>query len=627
MSKKTKQRDDAGGSLASPQFLARVSGCVQAYRANPSDSFVLTEIRALRSQIARFLVNADAAKLKMLYLGELGKAHQALVGCDIQSQPLTPGEQQDFRDWCAEIAGHAQAAGAIGYVMAAMLYQPADQMPREILQLTIPPWFRTAFVPFLLRPKNFYTEAGDVERFYHYMDEVVRYFHARIFPRENAAPGKAGSNGPDIASLFTQYANFIPLYFGRNDLKDMMVRRAEIIEAALLNTGRRLNHVPAANAVRRARLRLGILNAHYKPQTETYATLPVFEHLDREKFEIILFGAELGGHELERYCQSRADRLIGLPRDIGEQMRVIRDANLDVLFFGSNITAVSNSVAVLASGRMAPVQVTSICSPVTTGAKNIDYYIAGDLTVSAEIDQQHYTERLVTIPGSGLCFSYAAENALPTIQPSREWMGIPEESVVYVSGANFFKLTPDVRETWAKIIAEVPGSLLVLYPFNPYWSRSYQAGELFMQMQALFARYGIDQRRLVILKPFPQRSDIIELLKLCDIYLDAYPYGGATSIIDPLQAGVPPVVVQGEFLRFRQASALLRELGVPELIASDEVGYRDLAVSLGGSRELRQQQRAKIMEKMQGTPPFLDGKRYSEQVGMLLADLYTKHCE
>lgn len=115
------------------------------------------------------------------------------------------------------------------------------------------------------------------------------------------------------------------------------------------------------------------------------------------------------------------------------------------------------------------------------------------------------------------------------------------------------------------------------------------------------------------MKPFPQCSDIKELLKLCDIYLDAYPYGGATSIIDPLQTGLLAVVVQGEYLRFRQASALLRELGVPELIAADEAGYRELAVSLGRRHELRQQQRAKIMEKMQA--PAVPGRQTLLRVG------------
>lgn len=623
---KKKKTHEVGGTMSSQQFLASVTNCVQAYQANPLDGSTLAEIRALRSRVARFWVSADVQTLKNFYLGVPGKALQSLLVCDIQNQPLTPDEEREIREWDENISSCSQEAGTIRYVMAAMLYQSADLMPKEILELTVPQWFRGSLVPFLLRAKSFYTETGDVERFYRYMDVLVKYFHDHIHSQKNVDTSKDNNEVRDFATLFTQYANFIPLYFGYSDLKTMMIRRAEIIEQTLLNAGYQLNQMPAVDAVRRDRIRLGILNAHYKPQTETYATLPVFEHIDRSRYEVILFGAEIGGHDLERYCQSRADKLIGLPRGIDDQIRVIRDANIDVLFFGTNITAVSNSVALLASSRMAPVQVTSICSPVTTGMKNIDYYIAGDLTVSAENDQQHYTERLVTIPGSGLCFSYAAESETPTIQPSRNSMGIPEEAIIYVSGANFYKLTPDVRETWVKIIAEVPGSLLVLYPFNPYWSRSYQAVLLFTQMQALFAKYGIDNKRLIILKPFPQRSDIKEVLKLCDIYLDAYPYGGATSIIDPLQVGLPPVVVHGDYLRFRQASALLRELGVPELITTDEAGYRELAVSLGRSRELRQMRRSRIVEKMRDNPPFLDSRLYSEQIGRIVANLYDKHC-
>ncbi len=593
----------------SPQFLARLSKSVQDYQSNPSDASALADIRKSRAQSAQFWENATTDQLETLYSSTPGKVQQLLLSSDIQNEPLHPDEEKYADQLCSHMKDQHQAPAAINHLMAAMLYRPADQLPENILQLTIPPWYMESFATYLLRAKRFFSQKGEIETWHQYMNRVVSFFYA------------AGSPEPAAANLFTRYANMISLYFGYSDLKDIMLKRARLAEAALANACATVDADMPGHTTSHDRIRLGILNAHYNPQTETYATLPVFEHLDRTRYEIILYGTDLRGHALERYCQSRADKLVALPKTLDSQVRAIRGDNLDLLFIGSNITAVNTAISQLATQRMAPVQVTSICSPVTTGFTNIDYYIAGDLTVSAEQDQDHYTERLITVPGSGLCFSYAAENTSSTVPPERKQMGIPEEAVLFVSGANFYKITPELREAWTKIIAEVPDSLLVLYPFNPYWSRSYPGGSLIMHMQRLFGEYSIDPQRLVILKPFPQRADIKALLSVCDVYLDAYPYGGATSIIDPLQTGLPPVVMEGEYLRFRQASAMLLELQMPGLITENEDDYRKLAVRLGKNPELREQLSHEITEKMESNPPFLNSRRYSAQTGMLFERL------
>ena len=60
----------------------------------------------------------------------------------------------------------------------------------------------------------------------------------------------------------------------------------------------------------------GIIKEHFIPQSETYSTLPVFEHLSREKFEIILYTNKLTNHPLEQYCCSCVDRIVKLENDI-----------------------------------------------------------------------------------------------------------------------------------------------------------------------------------------------------------------------------------------------------------------------------------------------------------------------
>jgi predicted O-linked N-acetylglucosamine transferase (SPINDLY family) len=120
------------------------------------------------------------------------------------------------------------------------------------------------------------------------------------------------------------------------------------------------------------------------------------------------------------------------------------------------------------------------------------------------------------------------------------------------------------------------------------------------------------------------RGDIIGLLQLADLYLDAWPYNGATSLLDPLQAGLPPVVLRGDQLRFNQGAAILRELGLTELIANSKENYTELAVKLGRDPVRRQNLAAMIRKNIQKRPLFLDPKRFAVHVEQAFKSLANK---
>jgi predicted O-linked N-acetylglucosamine transferase (SPINDLY family) len=254
----------------------------------------------------------------------------------------------------------------------------------------------------------------------------------------------------------------------------------------------------------------------------------------------------------------------------------------------------------------------------------MDYYVAGDLLAPSNGMQSQFREKLINIPGSGICFSFGPEQASATNNVDRQQLGIPADAVIFISGANYFKITPEVREGWATIISRTPGSVLVLYPFNPNWSGRYNSEPFVDDIKRRFARFGLAEHRLKILDPLPGRADIKELLGLADVYLDSYPYGGATSLIDTLEAGLPPVVIEGDTLRFRQAASMLKELSVPQLIADSEESYIELACQLGSDAALRQKLRDDIRANMGNRPAFLDSRAYAQKMSRLFQALHER---
>jgi predicted O-linked N-acetylglucosamine transferase (SPINDLY family) len=271
--------------------------------------------------------------------------------------------------------------------------------------------------------------------------------------------------------------------------------------------------------------------------------------------------------------------------------------------------------------RLARVQATYFASPVTTGMRHMDYYISGSLTKPAQGAQEHYREKLVTVEGTGFCFNYSIQPEVAGINPDRQSLGIPERAVAFISWANLLKIIPEVRETWAKILAAVPDSVLVLYPFSPTWSNSYSRMPFVSKMRAIMEKYGVESSRLILLEALPSRALVKAVLKVADVYLDSYPYAGANSTADPLEVGVPVVVMDGNCLRARQGAALLRSLGLFDLIAGGEEEYIRLSVALGKNPELRGQWRERIVRKMQQNPSFFDSRAYSAQMGAVLQEL------
>jgi predicted O-linked N-acetylglucosamine transferase (SPINDLY family) len=300
--------------------------------------------------------------------------------------------------------------------------------------------------------------------------------------------------------------------------------------------------------------------------------------------------------------------------DLHNQVQTIRADELDIMLIGIAVTDSTKNSTLLALHRLARIQATYFVSPVTTGMRNVDYYISGNLIEPEQDAQEHYREKLLVLDGPGFCFNLAVEPEAPTVKPDRRNIGVmSDESTVFISGASPYKIIPELRETWAKILAAVPNSVLVLYP-------SYSTQDLHSKISATFAKYGIEKNRLIILK-IKGRSNVKECLQLADVYLHSYPYAGAASMIEALEVGLPSVVMDGNTLRSKTGAAFLRELQIPDLIANNEESYIKLAIALGTNPELRKQKCHQIQQKMHSNPRFMDSRAYSAQIGALFQEL------
>jgi glycosyltransferase involved in cell wall biosynthesis len=500
-------------------------------------------------------------------------------------------------------------------LLAAMLLAPAWQWSDAPSLVSVPDWLRADYVAWLFAAPQGFCERGDAELYAAHtlkrLEELVRWV--------NRGPGANAE--AEVLAVFSR-TSVIPLYFAEGSLRKHAELRGWLLIRAFQLPSESFGPVALPRDGRR--LRVGVVNRHFGPQTETYCTLPNFEQLDPERFEVILFAHRTTDTVLEAYSRQHASDFFLLPADIQEQLGMLRAAALDIVVFGTNVTAVYNEVTQIALHRVAALQVVNVSSCITSGLPEADLYVSGTMTETGGAEA-NFSERLALMPGPAHAFNYEADREDPKLPCTRAEFGIPDDAFLFVSGSNYFKIIPEIQHAWAKLLAAVPGSRLLLHPFNPNWSSSYPIKRFRAEFERVLASHGVEPSRLAISTlRFPSRTDVKGLLGLGDVYLDTYPFGGVTSLVDPLELALPVVVWEGGTFRSRMGAALLRQLELPELIAESGDAYHALATKLATDQTFRHAQRVRIKEKMERTPLFLDPLAASDAFGDVLEKAYDE---
>ncbi|MGL5062882.1 MAG: glycosyltransferase [Microcoleus sp.] len=598
-------------ALKTQPSLTDCEDLVKKYKQSRSDVSLLPRLRQHRRKLAEIWLKLPANKLANTYSSTTGTVHKLLLDSGIKYEKLTEEEQTFVSDLVSKLARGGEIANNLQYLLALMLYRDAYQLPLEYKNAAIPQWLFDDLINFLFQTPSCFQEIGEVEKYAEYLQQLIDYVATNI------------ANFPDsqvwqyLAAFIVDRANFPALYLSETNLLQVLSQRADIIEFHLKNTGSKIDWNFAEIAPDRPKIKLGILLDEIAATSETFAAIPIFEHLDRHKFEITVYTKQIQDDRLAKYCASRAENLVQITPDLAEQVQNIRSSDLDILLIATN-PATNTPLTLLTTHRLARVQVAIGPSiPATTGIRNIDYFIAGNLTLPTDAAAT-YREKLIVVEGSGICCSYPIESDNSTVEPTRSSWGATDESTVFISAAKAWQITPELRATWANIIAAVPNSILVLYPFD---SRQENNSVLpfFNQILSTFAESGIDKNRVVVIKALPSRNDCIKCLKLADIYLDSYPYSGGCLLAEPLLLGLPVVVREGAIERSRLAAAILRELQLPEPIANSEKSYVEIAAALGNNPQLRQTYRDRIQQIMTENPKLLDSSACSDRIGKLFA--------
>jgi len=327
------------------------------------------------------------------------------------------------------------------------------------------------------------------------------------------------------------------------------------------------------------RIRLAYLSADFRDHVMAWITAQLFEMHDRRRFEV--FGVSYGPDDrsaMRTRLERAFDRFVDVRSKTDAQAAaLLRDMDIDIAIDLQGLTTGAR-LGILAH-RPAPLQVTYLGYPGTTGAPFIDYLIA-DRVVIPPSDERFFVEKVVTLPDSYHLNDPIAEVATP----SRSEVGLPDDAFVYCCFNNTYKFTPKLFEIWMRLLRQRPQSVLWLLQPEPAATKNL--------VQAARAS-GIEAARLVFAPRLP-RAEHFARNRLADLFLDTLPYNAHATASDALWAGVPVLTCRGTTFAGRVAASLLSAAGLPELITSTLEQYEDLAIRLASDRSALETLRNKL---------------------------------
>jgi predicted O-linked N-acetylglucosamine transferase (SPINDLY family) len=358
---------------------------------------------------------------------------------------------------------------------------------------------------------------------------------------------------------------------------------------ALLRTLPRTERPKLRQDIPGSRIRIGYVSPDFRQHSVAFFLEKVFACCSRERFDVFCYANMTREDDVTVRLRSYADAWRPISTlDDDSVARLIRDDGIDILVDLAGHTE-GNRLGIFAR-RPAPVQVTWLGYPGTTGLTTMDYRLTDVVADPEGPGELYHTERLVRLTDGFLCYAPPEESPPPAPSPC-----LTANRVTFGSFNNPAKLSRETLRCWAGILDRVPGSILIL---KIYSSSDEATREKWMRV---LASYGIDSSRVEILPRVSGLADHLALYGRVDIALDPFPYNGTTTTCEALWMGVPVVALSGERHSARVGASILKVVGCPELIAGNLDEYREIAVRLATDRSQLEAYRAGLRTQVESS--------------------------
>ncbi|WP_436857832.1 methyltransferase regulatory domain-containing protein [Citrobacter tructae] len=333
------------------------------------------------------------------------------------------------------------------------------------------------------------------------------------------------------------------------------------------------------------RLRVGFVSGDLRNHPVTNFILPIWRAFDPLHFELFAYH----NYGTEDSISDQLKEKTTIWRNVAhmsavETAKQIHEDSIDVLIDLSGHTNF-NGLQTFAL-RPAPVSMSFIGYPGTTGLTQMDYYLAHNkMALPGEMDDQ-FTEALIYLPFNE---QFTLMQHAPSVVPTP---ALHTGIFTFGSFNRPNKINSEVLACWAEVLKQHGTAQMLI--------GNMVDDEMIAHYEQRFADLGIDYTRLI----FKKRTGITPYLAMhaeVDVLLDAFPYPGGTTTNFALQMGVPSLTLIGETFVSRQGASNLRQFNLDQFVvkSTEEYVARALEISsdVDGLNALRLGMRERIQRK------------------------------
>jgi len=339
------------------------------------------------------------------------------------------------------------------------------------------------------------------------------------------------------------------------------------------------------------RLRVGLVSGDLRIHSVGHFLEGLLSHIDPSRVELIAYPTHRKDDELTARIRpyfSAWKPLAGMSD--ADAACLIHADGVHVLIDVSGHTAL-NRLPVFA-WKPAPVQVTWLGFPYTTGMNEMDYVLGDSVAIPPEHENQ-FSETVWRLPESYLCFPAPAYPVYVTPLPA-----LSAGQVTFGSFNNLTKMNDAVVELWSRILLSVPDSRL-------YLKTSQLSGEVIReQTRRRFAAWGIAPERLLLGGKLGSIAEHLSEYSKIDVALDTFPYPGVTTSVEALWMGVPVLTLQGDRFLSLTAKSVAHHAGLPDWVAVDKDDYVAKARAFTANLEKLAALRAGLRKQVLASPLF-----------------------
>ena len=356
------------------------------------------------------------------------------------------------------------------------------------------------------------------------------------------------------------------------------------------------------------KIRLGYFSSDLREHAVSYLIAELIELHDRSQFEVYAFSFDPGriGDTMRPRLMDAFDHWHDVQSlsDI-EVAKLARTLEIDIAInLNGHTQGARNDIFAY---RAAPVQINYLGYPGTMGADYMDYILA-DRIVIPEENQKYYSEKVLYLPD---CY-HANDTKRPIAEeiPTRAECGLPESGFVFACFNASYKITPEVFDSWMRILNEVEGSVL--------WVLA-ESDEARKNLQQEAEKRQINKKRIRFMERVMTKKHIARQ-KLADLFLDTSPYNAHTTASDALLVGLPILTKIGKTFPARVSASLLTAIGLEELITKSNEEYEKKAIELAQDPKKLQEIKAKLLKNKE-TYPLFNMRRFTKNIEYLYKSL------